>query len=521
MSGRRWIGILAVLVLAGVMLSGCDFPTPSATATPTPICDSSDLAQPIPSGPVHNQTDVSTLPTILWSYGAGYECQPNGFILQIARDQLFDDIVVEVETGAFDTSWTATSALDPATEYWWRVAGKQGYLDFGPWSERQRFFTGPTCSAAELVAPIPLSPPDGGIMDEPWGGMYFEYPAGEACLPQYYRMLLSTSPDFSDPSLNGWIPHPAEAWGPGDAFVDCTTYYWSAVPVVGSTEGPGSTPWSFFVDLTGACTTNGSISGLVWHDLCAIPYESDGPLYPGCIELPGGGRAADGVYDPSEPGLAGVTVDLGSGPCPSTGYATALTDADGNYTFPSVPPGDYCVSVDPLSHGNDLVLIPGGWTYPDRDVTVAEYDVTVGEDEDLEDEDFGWDFQFLPAPPTPVPSPTFSYYSLLAIVDANCRIGPGLPYEAVGFLLEGERAEVNARNGSSTWFRIYLPSILGNCWISEATVEFEFDAGDLPIVVLPSPTPPACTSTLGPEACAAAGGTYRQVTTTDGYCDCP
>jgi len=510
---RMWF----ILALVAVLLGACSWPTPEPTCTVT------DLVQPIPSGPIHNQTEVALLPSILWSYGAGYECQPDGFVLQIAHDQLFNDMVLEVENAAFDTSWTASSPLDPATEYWWRVAGgmgTSGSLSLGPWSQRQRFFTGPTCAASSLVAPIPLSPPDGGIMDEAWGPVYFDYPPGEACLPEFYRMLLSTSPGFSDPSLNGWIPHPAEAWGPGDAYLDCTTYYWSAVPVVGSTEGPGSPTMSFYVDLTGSCPPTASIQGLVWHDLCAVPYESTTIPNPGCIMLPGGGMAADGIYDPAEPGIAGITVDLGTGPCPSTGLETAITLSDGSYTFAGIPAGDYCVSVDPLSHGNDLVLIPGGWTFPDRDVTIAEHSVSLGMGTPP-DYNFGWDYQFLPAP-EPVPSPTPVYFSLAPFIDANCRSGPDLGFEAVGFLLEGEMAEVNARNMSNTWWRVYLPSILGNCWISDATVEINFDPSGLPIVVVPTPTPvpPVCRADMGQVECQAAGGFYV-VGGAGSVCQCP
>ena len=525
MSVKR-CSLCLVFVLALILLGACTWPTP------TPGCSVTDLVQPIPSGPPHNQTDLSLTTSILWSYGAGYECQPDGFVLQIAHDQLFTDVVAEVET--VTTMWTVSPALDPADEYWWRVAGgvgTAGSLSLGPWSERQRFFTGPVCTAAQLVAPIPLAPPNGGIMDEEWGPVYFDYPASAGCLPQYYRMLLSTTFDFADTSLNGWIPHPAEAWGPGDAYLDCTTYYWSAVPVADSTDGPMSPPWSFFVDLTGSCAASASVSGLVWHDLCAVPYESTTTPAPGCIMLPGGGMAADGLRDAGEPGIPGITVDIGAGPCPSSGYATAVTLADGTYELTGLPAGDYCVSVDPFNHGNDLVLIPGGWTSPDRDVTIAEHDISLGAGVPLMNIAFGWDYQFLPSPATPtvvpiptfLPSPTPVYYSLQPFIDANCRSGPGLEFSAIGFLLEGETAEVNARNAANTWWRVYLASILGNCWISDATVDINFDPSGLPVVVVPTPTPtpPACLSTLDRTGCEAAGGTWVQTATHAGYCQCP
>jgi hypothetical protein len=54
----------------------------------------------------------------------------------------------------------------------------------------------------------------------------------------------------------------------------------------------------------------------------------------------------NGVKDASEDGLGGVTVQLGVGNCDSTGFRQTTTDANGNYSFTSLPVGSYCVSVD-------------------------------------------------------------------------------------------------------------------------------------------------------------------------------
>jgi hypothetical protein len=67
----------------------------------------------------------------------------------------------------------------------------------------------------------------------------------------------------------------------------------------------------------------GAISGLVWKD-----------------------TNLDGVRQGGEPGYAGVTVRLGQGACSSTGFMTAVSAANGSFSFPNLPAGSYCISVN-------------------------------------------------------------------------------------------------------------------------------------------------------------------------------
>lgn len=136
-----------------------------------------------------------------------------------------------------------------------------------------------------------------------------------------------------------------------------------------------------------------SVGGLVWHDLCKVPYETVAVPPEGCVMLPDGGLVANGLLEAGEPGLAGVVVALGSGACPSTGLATANTDANGMYTFIGLSAGTYCVSIDFSDPTNETILIPGGWTYPNEDSATT---VTIGWGEYRSDVNFGWDYQFLP-----------------------------------------------------------------------------------------------------------------------------
>jgi CSLREA domain-containing protein len=159
---------------------------------------------------------------------------------------------------------------------------------------------------------------------------------------------------------------------------------------------------------------DGSIGGIVWHDLCSYLGEMADDPHPsaGCIELPGGGYEANGILEPGEPGLAGVTLHLKSGSCAAaTDLMVGATAADGAYSFTGLAAGTYCVTVGALTDGNDAVLIPGGWTYPVRDDVPQQTEVVLGAGDARTDVNFGWDFQFLPAPevpestPTPTPAP--------------------------------------------------------------------------------------------------------------------
>ncbi len=145
----------------------------------------------------------------------------------------------------------------------------------------------------------------------------------------------------------------------------------------------------------------GSIGGRVWHDLCAISGgEGGAPAVPsdGCVELGDGAYQADGVREAGEPGIEGVTVTLGEGACPATGLAETTTDANGVFTFDDLEPGSYCVTVDALAEGNDVILIPGEWTAPEGDGSgFGSHVVEVSAGVLSGDIDFGWDYQFLPA----------------------------------------------------------------------------------------------------------------------------
>lgn len=151
-----------------------------------------------------------------------------------------------------------------------------------------------------------------------------------------------------------------------------------------------------------ATTDNGSISGLIFHDLCAITTLNEDETLAeasGCVISPNDEIVADGVQAVDEPGIAGVTVSLTEGSCltlPDGVLATAVTDANGRYTFTDLPANTYCLKVDALAEANTAVLESGNWTYPTLQVNNNE--VTLGQGETSDGIDFGWDYAFRPVP---------------------------------------------------------------------------------------------------------------------------
>lgn len=386
-------------LFVSVLLTGCTWP-------PAPDCTVSDLVAPIPSGPLDDMivTDLSS--EVLWSYPAGYECQPDGFALQIAHDNNFNALYTQGVTGAFDTGWDLptpvpsgpTPTLPPVSEFWWRVAARLedglGGYDQGPWSIPVRFFTGPIC-APGVGTPSLHSPADGASVNTLLPLLEWTWPAAEdpGCIPEGYRIDLFEDLPIADDLLSGGTGNPRTRWLPGEDLKDCTAYRWFVSPMVDDMLGSASAEWGFFVDLSGSCA---GIGGLVWHDECALPELGPFPIAPppGCI-ADGGGYLANGVTDPGESGLAGITVNLGAGACPSSGLASTTTDADGEYSFGALADGSYCISIDALADGNDLLLIPGGWSFPVGGSQVSHEISVVGGA--AAESNFGWDWQFLPA----------------------------------------------------------------------------------------------------------------------------
>jgi hypothetical protein len=151
-------------------------------------------------------------------------------------------------------------------------------------------------------------------------------------------------------------------------------------------------------------TQTGSISGILWHDLCDSSALS-GELPEGCVESASHSfYHANGILEPGEPGIEAVEITLGNGVCPAKGVATVITGSQGGYRFSDVEAGVYCISVNnSISHS--AMLEPGMWTYPKADggTGVGWYTVNVDAGVDVQNVNFGWDDFLKPGKATPEP----------------------------------------------------------------------------------------------------------------------
>jgi len=156
-----------------------------------------------------------------------------------------------------------------------------------------------------------------------------------------------------------------------------------------------------------------SISGLLWHDLCAVPDQGQPmPLQPpdGCLPAEGGGFRGNGMRDPGEPGIAAVVVSLGEGACPSTGLRSDETGPDGFFHFEDLGSGTYCITIDPGQPKNTQILIPGEWTSAPADASgMVSLTIDLRTGDESPSLEFGWDFELLPPyemPVTETPEPS-------------------------------------------------------------------------------------------------------------------
>jgi hypothetical protein len=153
---------------------------------------------------------------------------------------------------------------------------------------------------------------------------------------------------------------------------------------------PGQVANGFYLR---AAVANGSISGYVWNDYCKIIEES-ATTEGNCVPNGSGSFRADGMVQPTENNISGVTVLLQLGSCINNNAVavSSVTDSTGRYTFGNLNPGTYCVSVNAIDNANAAKLLPGDWTFPNNGVGYQELTLQAGSQ--AYSVNFGWDYQF-------------------------------------------------------------------------------------------------------------------------------
>ncbi|UCG23262.1 MAG: hypothetical protein JSW55_14045 [Chloroflexota bacterium] len=192
-----------------------------------------------------------------------------------------------------------------------------------------------------------------------------------------------------------------------------------------------------------------SLSGQVWHDICAGTGSTQGEPAAGCVASEESGFRADGLQE-DESGIEGVRVGIAAGDCSAPATEFALTDADGSYNFSELVNGNYCVSVDDTDEQNQSVLLSGIWTLP-QDGQAQQ--AVVVEGFDILGVDFGWDYDFLPAVEVDLESceNSFEFVEDLNIPD-DTAFGPGEQFTKQWLL---------RNNGTCPWTTDYSVVFVG------------------------------------------------------------
>ena len=487
---RLMIFLLVLVIAAGA--AGCNLGTP--------VCPDGSL-QAVALGAPQNGTITNNLtPVLSWSY-PGTTCHPEGYRVDLSTVENISQVWTGT-TGGTSTTWGPATPLLPGKEYEWWVFPYIG-THYGPQSNLHLFFTGPMCATASLHAPSLVSPQDGSVVTDLNPTLIWEYP--DPCLPQGYRIDLSTEITFSDTSLAGGTGDPSSRWNPSVALADCTTYFWRVAPINGTSLGSYSGVNFFSTNREQECSpeATATVQGFLWYDQCSVPLEANpapNPLPAGCL-VDAYGVDADRVHQPGEPYMAGITVNIGPGDCPSGGTRSTLTDANGAYTFSGLTPGKYCINVNaasflgPSGTGHWTIIPSGheGNTY--RAITIAAGQVLTGQG-------FAW-YQFTGAAPPPTTVPGFDFVPSL---NANCHTGPGLIFDTLDLALKGQSYPVDGRDLDGTWLRLMLTPTRG-CWVRADTGTLTGDiAGVRVLISPPTPTPTAvvaCASYKDEKSCEA------------------
>ncbi len=99
-----------------------------------------------------------------------------------------------------------------------------------------------------------------------------------------------------------------------------------------------------------------------------------------------------------------------------------------------------------------------------------------------------------PLPPTPTPTVEDPLSTgppiAIALVNSNCRGGPGSIYAVLDYLLEDEQTPIVGRDAAWNWWVVERMSSPGTCWVANNLTDELGDTSQVPVVAAPpTPTP--------------------------------
>lgn len=504
MSKKNFLYLLLAVLLT-LVITSCD-------------CDNAETQafQVLVDGPPSGSI-VDTHPLFTWHENES--CTPDKYRILVRNDW----------TGVINSAWedpegtaeshTWTGIMQGGLHAYWQIAAStENNTYHSPYTEERDFYVGPLCSGQALSAPVLYRPIDAGWIShnkqEP-----FEWHYKGGCLPLSYDYQFATDPGFTDIVDSGTTLDHKQILK--KSFPNCSTLFWRVRANDGTSSGPWSDVRHFHWVRDESCyqTHYLSDSGArifveLFHDLCQTTgYHSTGAtLDSSCIQWPDNYVTGNTVRDGSDYRFYDFQVDLGSGPCPSTGLDKKSFNSITFFNL--LAPGTYCVSIDRDQTVGDGAgtssLLGGAWTEPRTSSQVAGITVELGpgvQDVMLK---FGWDEYDYPTLYYPIPE------------NINCRVGPDPICEPLKIPMEGEILPIIARDRNTEWkltsfegqqCYVYLQSEVIDQTLTEAGNPLTLSA-DLPFFEPPLPCP---TPTPKPRE----GGTQKACSEYNSASTCP
>lgn len=440
----------------------------------------------INDSPIAGEVISTLLPT--FTFHNSENCEPDHYWLKVSDNSDHGWWVNETTLDDSPT-FTMTTPLDPGKEYSWNVRAYSGDFGVSDMSEPTIFYTGPVCSGETLIAPE-LQDPGPAAWLEHETNFVWTYNGG--CLPSSYEVQFAWDAAFTDIYLTATTTEPY-AQHLLVAFPDCSTMFWRVRASDGTSTGPWSDSRDFHYIISGGCYQ--------WH------YESDDFAYitvrlnmdycdqtgyvaawtatlnPGCM-VEGMHIVGDGsMYSYT---MRKYVVDLGAGPCPSTGLDQKTAGI--NAKFGVLTPGTYCVTVsrDQTAKANGPVsLLDGVWTVPRSNQILVQETIEFGPGNHDYNATFVWDEtdrNFLTYPLD------FTY---------ACKFGPEDLCGTYDFAMKGDFIPLLGRDTNSDYKLTQLNGIpcyilLGNEAINEKLAEYgesDWRPEDLEFFPKPDPCP--------------------------------
>jgi hypothetical protein len=360
----------------------------------------------------------------------------------------------------------------------------------------------PLCAAADLVAPMLISPANNEV-----NPVYGEeaitevhYPDA-ACQPESFEKFIGPSPSLDgdnfiiNPSPVNIFNSPDGFNGSGQlttALEDCTQYYWKARALVGAAAGPFSEIHTFYTNYSGACP--------VPESLKPVCDSAD-------IQAPDIISPINGEVNPQYGAEVITEIHYPDASCNPEYFEKFVTDdpnfiSDANFII-NPGPVNILNPVGEFSGSGQLTTelsnctqyyfrahaVVGGVTGPDSDIYTFYIDMNGSCDVPA----------YFGVEPAAVPSQ-----------NANCRQGPSsTSFDVVDTLFAGKEYSPIGQGPDHLWLLFKAPASSGNCWVYFANLDLachdqpvdlaNLGSCSLPIVdypLIPSPTP---TATFTPE----------------------